>query len=284
MKYTVLENLPLLETLQKLSPQSSKTTLRSWLKEDRVMVDGRLQKLGSTPVFVGQVISVGSKQKFIDEGVRIVFEDKHLVVVDKPAGILTVSTAFEKGQTVHAFLKKKYYPKNVYVVHRLDQDTSGVMMFTLSEESRDLFKDIFEKHAIKRAYCAIVEGAVKEEKGSWESYLYEDARYMVRETEDPTKGRLAITHFEVHAATSKYSLLDMNLETGRKNQIRVHCQKAGHSVVGDKKYGATSNPLKRLCLHAYLLSFTHPFTKKEMKFESPIPEDFYRLLKLPSLS
>lgn len=279
MKYILEEDSSLLDALAKLSPESSKTSHRSWLKHGRVTVDGIPEKLGSRLLKKGQLIELGVKKQFIDEGIKILYEDKHIVVVDKPAGILSVSTAFEKGKTVHALLKDKYHPKRVFVVHRLDQDTSGIMLFALSEEARDALKGIFEEHNIERAYSGIVEGNMPPGSGTWESYLVEDGNYYVRETADPNEGRIAITHYEVHAISKKHTWLNLTLETGRKNQIRVHCSKAGHPIAGDKKYGAKSNPIKRLCLHAHLLAFTHPITHKKMRFESEVPQSFYRILK-----
>lgn len=279
MKYFPKETLPLLDALAKLSPESSRTTLRSWLKEGRVTVDGQVVKIGNTPVHKEQEIALGQKKKIIPGNVHILYEDPHIIVIEKPEGLLSVATAFEKGETAHAILKAAFRPRRVHVVHRLDQDTSGVMIFALTEEARDELKKTFEKHAIERAYSAIVEGILKPAKGTWQSYLYEDGAYVVHPTNDPDKGELAITHFEVVNTSKRHSWIDVRLETGKKNQIRVHCQIAGHPVVGDKKYGAKANPVKRLCLHARLLAFSHPITKKEMRFESPVPEIFYQILK-----
>lgn len=279
MKFISPEDLPLLEALARLSPGSSKTTLRSWLQEARVTLDDELVKLSHTLVLQGQVVKVGEKPRFFEEGIKILFEDKHLVVIDKPSGMLSVSTAFEKGKTAHALLKKKYRPNKVFVVHRLDQDTSGVMLFALNETCYEKLKKIFEAHALERLYCGIVEGTMSLGSGTWESYLLEDGNYVVRETLDPHKGQLAITHYEVTAASKKNAWINLKLETGRKNQIRVHCQSAGHPIVGDKKYGAATNPIKRLCLHARVLAFEHPMTQKELRFESTIPQEFSRILK-----
>lgn len=278
MKYIATKDLTLLEGLALLSPGSSKTTLRSWLSSGRVLLDGSVEKKGSSPVKEGQVISIGAKPPRSEEGVEILFEDSHFVIVNKPIGMLSVSTAFEKSETVHGILKRKYHPRKVYVIHRLDQDTSGVMMFALNEKAYTALKKIFEKHEIERAYTAIIEGHLEEEEGTWKSYLYEDATYVVRETRDPIKGELAVTHFKVEKKSKKYTWLTARLETGKKNQIRVHCQSAGHPVVGDKKYGAVTSPIKRLCLHAQLLAFTHPITLKKMHFEAPIPKEFETLV------
>jgi tRNA pseudouridine32 synthase/23S rRNA pseudouridine746 synthase/23S rRNA pseudouridine1911/1915/1917 synthase len=269
------ENASLLEALMRLSPESSKSTLRSWLKEGRVAVDGKTIKNGSTLVQKGQSIKISPKTPFTKGGIRILYEDSHLIVIEKPEGLLSVSTPFEKGKTAHAFLKEKYRPRKVYVVHRLDQETSGVMLFALTEKACRLLKDTFERHDIERVYWAIIEGAIVPPTGTWSSYLWEDSSYYVHSTSDSEKGQLAVTHYKVKVSSKHYSWLELKLETGRKNQIRVHCQDAGHPVVGDRKYGARTNPIKRLCLHAHTLAFRHPMTGKKMHFTSDPPETFF---------
>lgn len=270
--------MTLLDALGQLAPESSKTTQRSWVKEGRALVDNEVIKLNTTTVYPGQVVSIGSKLKFVEGDVNILYEDKWMVVIDKPEGLLSVSTAFEKGVTAHAILKRNYGNGQIYVVHRIDQDTSGVMIFAKTEEARDLFKLMFEKHELERAYTAIIEGSLESSSGTWQSYLYEDEAYCVHETTDPHEGRLAITHYAQLGRGRRYAWLELRLETGRKNQIRVHCQSAGHPIVGDKKYGAKTNALKRLGLHAHLLAFLHPVTKKKMHFTSPLPESFKRIM------
>lgn len=281
MKYIVPFDLPLLEVLATLFPQSSKNTLRSWVKEGRVQLDDVTVKNASIGALKDQCLIVGQRKKIIRPGLPILYEDNDLVVVCKPIGLLSVATHFEKGETVHALLKAHYRPRQVFVVHRLDQDTSGVMVFALNQKAHEHMKALFEVHEIERAYTAIVEGEMRSPAGTWQSYQYEDSQYHVHETTDETQGRLAITHYQNLASSKRYSWLQLKLETGRKNQIRVHCQSAGHPVAGDKKYGAHSSPLKRLCLHAHLLAFKHPFSKKYLRFEIAVPEEFYRLI--PSL-
>jgi 23S rRNA pseudouridine1911/1915/1917 synthase len=277
MKFKAERPVSLLEALQSLSPNSSKTTFKKWIQEGRCLVDGSPVKKLESSVPAGAVVELGSKVHFLQEGVKILYEDSDLVIVEKPSGLLSVATAFEMGDTLHAILKRHYKPRRVQVVHRLDQDTSGVMVFALSDSGYVGLKKLFEAHDIEREYLAIVEGAIRPETGSFKSYLYEDAAYKVHETHDSTKGRLAITHYQVLGTSSRYSRLKLNLETGRKNQIRVHCQQAGHPVVGDIKYGAHSNPIRRLALHAALLAFVHPVTKKKISFRSTTPEEFERL-------
>lgn len=278
MKWTVTKPMSLLEALGQLAPESSKTTLRSWLKDGRAQVNGEVIKIGATVVYPGQVITIGPKMRFVEGDVNLLYEDQWIAVIDKPEGLLSVSTAFEKGDTAHGILKRHYKPATAYVVHRLDQDTSGVLVFARTEEARDRFKEMFEKHELERAYTAIIEGSLDQTAGTWESYLYEDEAYYVHTTDDPEKGRLAITHYAQLGRNRKYAWLQLRLETGRKNQIRVHCQQAGHPIIGDKKYGAKSNPIKRLALHAHLLGFKHPITGKQMRFESPLPEGFQRIM------
>lgn len=278
MKLIAEEDSVLLTVLALLAPESSKTTLRSWIKEGRVFVDDVSVLTANTLVRKGQQVVVGAKPNFVTGKLRLLYEDSHLVVVDKPEGLLSVATAFEKGDTVHAFLRRKYRPRKVYIVHRLDQDTSGIIMFALSEEAYVKLKEMFEAHDLKRSYCAIVEGHVQPSQGTWQSYLYEDANYVVHSTTDPSEGRLSITHYDVQGVSPHYTRLALTLETGRKNQIRVHCSDAGHSVVGDKKYGQVKKSNKRLCLHAFLLAFKHPITGKPLRFESPVPQLFDRLV------
>lgn len=278
MKYKLRESLSLLEALSKASPLSSRTTLRSWIKEGRVFVDDRPEGQANKLLKVDQVVAVGPKQRFVSHNMRIIYEDRQIVAIDKPVGLLSVASAFEKGETAHAILKTKYKPGKVYVVHRIDQDTSGVMLFARTEKAQQEIKDLLQEHAIDRIYYALVEGHLKASHGTWESYQFEDRNYKVHNTKDSTKGKKAITHYQVKEAGRKYTLLELRLETGRKNQIRAHCQMAGHPIVGDKKYGAHTNPIKRVCLHAYLLGLTHPATGKKMEFTSPLPPEFESLL------
>lgn len=270
MKYIAEENIQLLDALSKLSPNSSKTTLRSWIKEGRVNVDGLEIKLSNHLVAKGETVTVGPKRKIIEDGVEVVFEDRDLIIIDKPSGLLSVASNFEKGETAHAILKR-YYGTLIQVVHRLDQETSGIMAFARNEKAAVKMKEMFEAHDLKRCYLGIIEGSLETPSGTWTNYLYEDSAYIVHATKDPNKGRLAITHYETLMTTAKYSKVLFTLETGRKNQIRVHCQLAGHPIAGDRKYGALSSPFRRLALHAHSLSFIHPGTHKPMSFVSPLP-------------
>ncbi len=279
MQFTSSQTVSLLDLLIKHFPESSKTTLRDWIKQGRISIDGHLIKNSSHIVKEGQKVLLSKRKTTIDGGIKILYEDTHIVVIEKPNGLLTVSTAFEKTETAHSLLKRVFFPQKIYVVHRLDQDTSGVLIFAKSEEAKENLKKDFEKHAIVRQYLAIVEGRLPHSEGTWSSYLFEDAQYYVKSTSDPSRGKLATTHYRVIHTSKHYSLIELTLETGRKNQIRVHCQEANHPVAGDKKYGATKDPLHRLCLHAKHLTFTHPISKKKMTFDTETPEEFSRLFK-----
>lgn len=277
MRLICKQQLTLIDCLAQMAPDSSKTTLRSWLKDGRVAVDGQTIKNGSTLIQAGQEVTVGAKTRTVSN-LKIYYEDKHCIVIEKPSGLLSVAAAFETDKTVHSLLKDHFRPNKVFVVHRLDQDTSGIMLFALSEQAYDLFKKDFETHDIERVYIGIVEGQVFPAVGTWRSYLYEDSNYVVHSTQNSTEGRLAVTHYEAIAMNKKRTLLRITLETGRKNQIRVHCQEARFPIVGDKKYGAQTNPIKRICLHAHVLGFHHPITKKWMRFESQVPDEMLQLV------
>ncbi len=279
MKHTAKNNSTIFEALEGFYPDASKTTLRSWLKEGRIYVDGLKILRTNHPVQEGQTLELKPKVYTIARNLHILYEDNDIVVVDKPPGLLSVATESETENTVHSHLKSHYYPKRVFPVHRLDQDTSGVLLFALNERARDELKKVFEAHSIERAYVALVEGEVSTPAGTWQSYLYEDKNYVVHATNDPQKGRLAVTHYTCEKVFKHCSWLNLRLESGRKNQIRVQCQLAGHPVVGDSKYGAKTNPLRRLALHAYHLSFAHPVTHKKMSFEVPPPTKFFEFMK-----
>lgn len=278
MKYVVSASLSLLEALCCLAPESSKNSLRSWLKAGRVLVDEVVVKDPFFEVEKGQTVSIGQRKKIIYSKIPVIYEDEDFIIIDKPAGLLSVSTAFQKVETAHALLKNYYRPRKVFVVHRLDQETSGVMVFAFNQLSYERLKELFRTHSIERSYTAVVEKGPFPSSGIWKSYQYEDESYRVHETEDETEGRLAVTHYQTLKKNSHYAWLELKLETGRKNQIRVHCQTAGSPVVGDKKYGSRSNIIKRLALHAHLLAFKHPINHKYFRFQIEVPESFHRLI------
>lgn len=284
MKYTADKSGPLLDLLQKMAPDSSKNTLRSWLQSGRVTLDGRRAERANIQVRPGQEIALGTRVSFVRGSLRILHEDDQVVVLEKPAGLLSVATQIETRATVHAMLKRRFHHRRVYPVHRLDRDTSGVMLFVYDELAQSHLKGQFEQQSIDKTYFAIVEKMMPVGSGTWESYLEEDDFLYVRTTNDSVRGKRALTFYEVLKAEGDRSLLCLKPRTGRKNQLRVHCSEAGHPIVGDRKYGAQTNPLKRVCLHAQKITFTHPATGHRLTYSSPLPESFYKLMDLKSLT
>lgn len=279
MKTLAQFQAPVLELLKQLSPDSSTNTLRSWIEKGRVQVAGKVVKRSSQQVLAGQEVVVGPRVQFERSDIKILFEDEHLVVLEKPHRLLSVATDFQDQYTVHAILKRRRHPGRVFPVHRLDKDTSGIMLFAYSEEARDRIKEQFEKRSVDKLYIAFVEGKMQEKKGTWESFLEEDENFFVSSTHSEKQGKLAVTFFEVIAQNRSYSSLQLKPQTGRKNQLRVHCSEAGFPIVGDKKYGAQTNPIKRLCLHAQAIAFNHPISGKRMSFSVPVPDEFQKIIK-----
>jgi RluA family pseudouridine synthase len=216
------------------------------------------------------------------ERIRILFEDESIIVVDKPAGLLTIATETEREKTLYAVLRaranRKKPTERIFIVHRLDREASGLLVFAKTIEAKERLQDQFKNHSAGRRYCAIVEGRVEANDFSIRSYLAENAAHRVYSTRKKGVGKLAITHVHVVRRNAKSSLLQVWLETGRKHQIRVHLAERGHAIVGDKIYGSAWNPIRRLALHGQHLSFTHPRTNKRLEFESPYPKSFNSIL------
>ena len=205
----------------------------------------------------------------------IIYEDKFIIVVNKPSYLLTIATAKEKERTLYhkviEYEKKKNKNNKIFIVHRLDKDTSGLVLFAKDEKTKKILQDSWNN--VKRKYIAVVEGKVEKKSATIKSYLKENNNFLTYSTNDKS-GKLAITKYDLVNISKSYSLLDIEIFTGRKNQIRVHMNDQGHPIVGDKKYGAKTNPLKRLGLHAYYLEFTHPIIKKTVELEIKYPDQF----------
>jgi 23S rRNA pseudouridine1911/1915/1917 synthase len=211
-------------------------------------------------------------------GIRIVFEDETIIVVDKPPGLLTIATETEREKTIYAWLRRRVNQKTpaerIFIVHRLDREASGLLVFAKTIEAKERLQEQFKSHSAGRRYCAVVDGRVEENDFSIRSYLAENVAYRVYSSRKKGVGKLAITHVHVVRRNPKNTVLEVRLETGRKHQIRVHLAERGHPIVGDKIYGSGANPIRRLALHGERLSFVHPRTGKRLEFESKYPKSF----------
>ncbi len=216
--------------------------------------------------------------KVLPDRIAVVFEDEHIIVVDKPAGLLTMATDTERSKTVYslvrAYLNGKRPPEKVFIVHRLDREASGLLVLAKTVASKEKLQSQFKDHSAGRRYIALVEGPVTPNDFTIRSHLAENAAYRVYSTKKSGAGKLAITHVHVLKRKPKTTLIEVRLETGRKHQIRVHLAERGHPVVGDTSYGARSNPLKRLALHGAHLEFRHPENGQIVQFESRAPKVF----------
>lgn len=213
----------------------------------------------------------------------ILYEDDEFIVVDKPFGILSVANDKEKANTAYRYVTDYVQAKNkknrIYVVHRIDRETSGVLMFCKNENIRDIMQEKWNDIVTKRGYYAVVDGKLKEKKGRIKSYLKMNKENMMYISKSSKNAQLAITNYEVMKENDAYSLLDVSIDSGRKNQIRVQLGELGNYIIGDDKYGEPTDPLNRLGLHAYNLTFNHPITNKEYKISSKIPSNFLGLFK-----
>ncbi|MHB8811414.1 MAG: RluA family pseudouridine synthase [Desulfobulbaceae bacterium] len=265
----------------------SKTKVKQLLKYQAVSVGNMPASRYDQTLRPGDEVWIKSEKEVGDgvracQGLTIIHEDEAIIVIDKAAGLLTIATEKEKTRTAYyrltAWLKERpgSAGQRIFIVHRLDRDTSGLLVFAKNEEAKRALQDKWPE--TDKKYAAIVEGIPKETSGRIASNLRETKFlrvYSVRDSEGD--GRPSVTNYELVKAAGNYALLDITLETGRKNQIRVHLADIGHPVAGDKKYGARTNPVGRLALHAYFLAFTHPVTGKRLEFRSPLPGKFKAL-------
>ncbi|MDP4125709.1 MAG: RluA family pseudouridine synthase [Bacillota bacterium] len=283
---SVTEPAELLKFLQAQIPSRSRNNLKSLLEHHQICVDQNIVTQYNYPLEIGQEVVVNWSKVLVEkqpQGLKIVFEDPYIIVIEKQAGLLSIATATEKEQTAYSILSdhvKKRDPKNkIFVLHRLDRETSGVMMFAKSEKIQKSLQDAWKEAVLERTYVVVVEGNVTKEQGTITSWLTESKTFMMYSSRTPNGGQKAVTHYKVLKKNKHYSLLEVRLETGRKNQIRVHMKDIGHSVIGDKKYGSTKHPLSRLGLHARVLAFRHPVSGEEVRYETDIPKEFLNLFK-----
>ncbi len=284
MTFTVRESCLLLSFLIARLPGKGRNKVKALLTHHQVAVDNRVVTEHDYPLKVGQCVMIQERElctKGSLSGIQILYEDRDLIIIDKPNGLLSIATHEERQQTAYHILtdyvKHNNPQERVYVVHRLDKDTSGVMMFAKRDMIKQALQNAWKESVLERSYVAVVEGEVRPSTGIITSWLKESSTHTMYVTGNRKEGQKAITHYKVKQLCNGYSLLEVQLDTGRKNQIRVHMQSIGHSVVGDSRYGSTKDPFGRLGLHARVLSFRHPVTHKILYFETEIPSQFRRL-------
>jgi len=254
------------------------------LSQGRISVNGDPCKIASHPVRPGDRIEIGPRRTpaVLPGGLEILYEDNDILVAHKPSGLLTVASAGEREKTVYAYLRqhlKDHHPRQkLFIVHRLDKFASGVLVFAKSEKVKSVLQGVFSRHEIQRKYWVIVEGRIGKDRGTIRSYLAEDSSLRMHSTQDQRKGKSAVTHFRVLRRFPAVTALEVTLETGRKNQIRVHLSEMGNPVAGDRAYGSTLDPLGRLGLHAFLLGFKHPVRGTPLVFQTEPPPEFVRYL------
>lgn len=276
--------IPLLEFLRSNLPQLSRTAVKALLKYDQIRLEGTVTNQFDIPVAPGQTISINFSrpwQTLSNPRLRIVYEDDDIIVVNKGYGLLSVGTDNKKEGTAYSILRdylKRLNPANkLFIVHRLDQHTSGLMLFAKSIKAKEAMQHNWNNMVLDRRYAAIVEGCPEPAEGVRRSRLLENAQHLMYSTDDP-KGLEAVTRYKVLKSRNGYSLVDVSLDTGRKNQIRVHMHDMGTPIAGDRRYGAKTSPIHRLALHARTLRFVHPMTHKDMNFSIPLPASFNSLV------
>ena len=261
----------------------SRNRAKDLLSGRAVTVDRKLTTQYNTPLSPGQLVRVSRHRQstmLVSKYIKIVYEDKDLVVIEKNSGILSMAATAKQysiKNILDEYFAKRHFKCTAHVVHRLDRDTSGLMMYAKNIETARALEDNWKETVYDRRYVAVLCGNMPQEGGTESSYLKDNKAYVTYSSATDNGGKLAVTHYRRIRSNDNFTLAEMKLETGRKNQIRVHMADIGFPIAGDKKYGNATDPLGRLCLHAYRLNFTHPVTGEDMQFETPIPKEFLKL-------
>ena len=279
---TVEQEATLLPFLLELLKEQSKTSVKALLSHGQIWVNQQATTQFDTPLHAGDVVTISYNRRkvvFNNPLLNIIYEDDSVIVVNKREGLLSVSTAKVRERTAFHILSdylKKSDPRNkLFVLHRLDRDTSGLMMFAKTRAVQEKMQSNWNEMITERTYVAVVEGRPEKDSDLITTQLKENAEARVYVVADG--GKDAITRYHLLRTNEKYSLLELNLETGRKNQIRAQMEYIGHPIAGDYKYGAETDPTGRLMLHAQRLYFIHPETDEEMRFDTRIPDSFKSL-------
>lgn len=283
---TVKEDKPLLEFLLDSIENTSRTKIKSTLQGRGVKVNGKVITQFDYPLKSGMKVAVSrSKQNaemFKNRYIKIVYEDRYIVVVEKNVGILSMAaghSSLNVKTVLDSYFKTSRQKCTAHVVHRLDRDTSGLMIYAKDMQTEQILEHEWHDIVYDRRYVAVVSGEMEDDYGTMTSWLKDNKAYITYSSPYDNGGKYAVTHFHTLDRTTDHSLVEFRLETGRKNQIRVHSADMGHPVCGDIKYGNGDDPIDRLCLHAYVLCFYHPITRRRMEFETPIPVNFRKLFK-----
>ncbi len=285
--FTVAEGMPngLLDFLIAVMPDRKRTTVKEMLKHRQVMLGQTVTTQFDAPVSPGDKVSVNTTrefQVFSHPRLKLVYEDDDIIVINKGYGLLSMGTDKPGEQTAYSivreYLKRKDPRNKLFIVHRLDRDTTGLMMFAKNMQAKETMQHNWNNMVLERRYIAVTEGALEPADGEIRSYLTENSAHEVYSTTRPGEGQLAVTYYRTLKVRQPYSLVELSLATGRKNQIRVHLKEKGHPIVGDRRYGAAPSPIHRLCLHAQTLRFVHPVTRRDMNFSAPLPAGFFRLI------
>lgn len=279
MKETIIEKEEkLLDYLLLKFNKLSRNSVKNLLVNKQIVINGKIVTKHDFLLKIGDKISFEGKKDF--KGLEIIYEDDLFIAINKPQNLLTVATDKEKEKTAYVevskYLKQTNSKSKVFVLHRLDKETSGVLVFCKNEKVKNELQDMWNEFVIKREYIAVVEGQLKQKEGVIKSYLKEGKNRLVYSTSQK-EGKLAITEYKIIKECADYSLIEINLLTGRKNQIRVHFHDLSHPLVGDKKYGSIYDPFKRLCLHATKLVFM--YKDKQYVFESKYPFKFNEIVR-----
>ena len=313
-KFKVAHEAALLQYLFEILPGQSRTGVKNLLSKGQVLVNGEGRTAFDHPLKTGDVITIlpkgisiarsvreDARDTVTKAGVKILFEDENYIVADKPSGMLTVATGKEKDTLysllnayvkVNARMQRKEdliagrepdrSTAKIWIVHRLDRGTSGVLVFAKNERAKDILQSKWKELVAERKYVAWLEGILENDQGAVQSWLVENPKSLKMNSfpDEVRDGQLAITHYKVLSRSRHYTQVEFQLETGRKNQIRVHAAvDLDHPIAGDEKYGAQTDPVKRLALHAANLVFRNPFSGKMVRCSSPLPECFERFAR-----
>ena len=284
-RYDVAEESMLLDWLLRNVKGKSRNKLKDILRGHGVYVNGKCITRFDYQLVPGMKVTVSRTKKatpFKSRYIKIVYEDRYLIIVDKSAGVLSMAagqSSVNVKSILDSYLENSGQKCRAHVVHRLDRETSGLLVYAKDMETEQILEHNWHDMVYDRRYVAVVSGEIVDEGGTISSWLKDNSSYVTYSSPVDNGGKYAVTHFHVLNRTTTHSLVEYKLETGRKNQIRVHSADIGHPVCGDLKYGNGDNPIGRLCLHAYMLCFYHPVTRERMEFNTPIPQTFQQLFK-----